>query len=116
MRRAHLRPLAWQAPPPMPMPLMPPRPRHLASLGALSALLFAEPLAALAWKGRPRSLAQLGAQLAWQPPLAPQPAPQPQPPQTLALTVVVAFVLEARWACLAPRFVASGSLGGWPRA
>ena len=100
----------------MPMPLMPPRPRHLASLGALSALLFAEPLAALAWKGRPRSLAQLGAQLAWQPPLAPQPAPQPQPPQTLALAlaVVVAFVLEARWARLAPRFVASGSLGGWP--
>ena len=93
-----------------PMPPMPPLPRHLASLGAL----FAEPLAALAWKGRPRSLAQL----AWQPPLAPQPAPQPQPPQTLALAlaVVVAFVLEARWARLAPRVKASGSLGGWPRA
>jgi hypothetical protein len=74
--------LVWQAPPPMPMPpmppMMPPLPRHLASL-TLGAL-FAEPLAALAWKGRPRSLAQLGAQLAWQPPLAPQPAPQPQPP------------------------------------
>ena len=102
--------------PPMP-PMMPPLPRHLASLTL--GELFAEPLAALAWKGRPRSLAQQGALLAWQPPLAPQLAPQPQPPRTLALTVVVAFVPEACWARLAPRVKASGSLGdfgGWPLA